>query len=85
MIVIGVGWSGLMSCKHMLEEGLTVVALEKRADVVGLWCFSENPSIVTVMRNTITTSSSSVTEMSDFPMNEEIGTFPKHEDVLSYF
>ena len=84
VIVIGAGWSGLMACKYMLEEGLTVVALEKRTDVGGLWCFSEDPSIVTVMRNTIPTSSSSVTEMSDFPMPEEIGPFPKHEDVLSY-
>lgn len=84
VIVIGAGWSGLMACKYMLEEGLTVVALEKRADVGGLWCFSKDPSIVTVMRNTKTTSSSSVTEMSDFPMLEDIGAFPKHEDVLSY-
>lgn len=84
VIVIGAGWSGLMACKYMLEEGLTVAALEKRADVGGLWCFSEDPSIVTVMRNTKTTSSSSVTEMSDFPMPKEIGAFPKHENVLSY-
>ena len=84
VIVIGAGWSGLMACKCMLEEGLTAVALEKRSDVGGLWCFSEDPSIVTVMKSTKTTSSSSTTEMSDFPMPEEIGEFPKHDDVLRY-
>ncbi|KAJ7372731.1 hypothetical protein OS493_018006 [Desmophyllum pertusum] len=82
--VIGAGWSGLMACKYMLEVGLTAVALEKRSDVGGLWCFSKDPKIVTVMRSTKTTSSSSVTEMSDFPMPEEIGAFPKHADVLAY-
>ena len=84
VIVVGAGWSGLMACKYMLEEGLTVVALEKRSDVGGLWCFSEDPSIVTVMRSTKTTSSSAVTEMSDFPMPEEIGEFPRHNDILRY-
>lgn len=84
VIVIGAGWSGLVACKCMLEEGLTVVALEKRSDVGGLWNYSDDPSVITVMKNTRTTSSSSVTEMSDFPMPEEIGQFPKHEDVLGY-
>ena len=73
-----------MACKYMIEEGLTVVALEKRSDVGGLWCFSEDPSTVTVMRSTKTTSSSFVTEISDFPMPEEIGEFPKHDDILRY-
>lgn len=84
VIVIGSGWSGLLACKCMLEEGLTVVALEKRSDVGGLWCYSEDPEIITVMQTTKATSSSSVTEMSDFPMPEEIGQFPKHDDVLAY-
>ena len=84
VIVIGGGWSGLLACKCMLEEGLTVVALEKRTDVGGLWCYSDDPEIITVMQTTKATSSSSVTEMSDFPMPEEIGQFPKHDDVLTY-
>lgn len=84
VIVVGAGWSGLLACKCVLEEGLTVMALEKRSDVGGLWCFTEDSDVITVMRNTKTTSSSSVTEMSDFPMPEEIGQFPKHEDVLKY-
>lgn len=84
VIVIGAGWSGLLACKCMLEEGLTVVALEKRSDVGGLWCYTEDPDIITVMQNTKSTSSSCVTEMSDFPMPEEIGQFPKHAGVLNY-
>lgn len=84
VVIIGAGWSGLLACKSMLEEGLTAVALEKRPDVGGLWNYTDDPSIITVMKNTKTTSSSTVTEMSDFPMPEKIGQFPKQEDVLSY-
>ena len=84
VVIIGAGWSGLLACKSMLEEGLTAVTLEKRPDVGGLWNYTDDPSIITVMKNTKTTSSSTVTEMSDFPMPEEIGQFPKQEDVLSY-
>lgn len=84
VLIIGAGWSGLVACKCILEEGLTVVALEKRNDVGGLWNYSDDPHIITVMKNTKATSSSSVTEMSDFPMPEEIGQFPKHKDLLKY-
>lgn len=84
VIVLGAGWSGLLACKYMLEEGLTVLALEKRSDVGGLWCYTADSDVITVMLGTKATSSSSVTEMSDFPMPKEIGQFPKHEDVLKY-
>ena len=84
VIVIGAGWSGLLACKCMLEEGLTVATLEKRVSVGGIWKYSEDPHVVTVMQNTKCTSSSSVTEMSDFPMPDEIGQFPKQDDVFRY-
>ena len=82
--VIGGGWSGLVACKYMLEEDLSVVVLEKREDIGGVWLYSDNPNITTVMKTTRCTSSSTVTEMSDFPMPEEIGVFPHHTDVLKY-
>lgn len=84
VIVIGAGWSGLCACKYMLEEGLSVVALEKREDIGGVWLYTEDPTIPSVMRATQCTSSSTVTEMSDYPMPEEIGMFPHHTDVLEY-
>ena len=84
MTVVGAGWSGLVACKYMLEEGLSVVALEKKSDVGGVWLYSDDPNTVTVMKTTRCTSSSTVTEMSDFPMPEEIGMFPHHTDVLKY-
>ena len=82
--VIGAGWSGLVACKSMLEEGLSVVAIEKREGIGGVWRYSDDPSIPTVMKSTCCTSSTTVTEMSDFPMPEEIGMFPHNIDVREY-
>ena len=84
VLVIGAGWSGLVACKYMLEEGLSVLALEKREDIGGVWLYSDDPNIPTVMKATQCTSSSTVTEMSDFPMPKDIGMFPHHTDVLDY-
>ena len=82
--VIGAGWTGLLACKYMKEEGLSVVALEKREDIGGIWLYSDDPNIITVMKTTRSTSSSTFTEMSDYPMPEEIGQFPHHADIHRY-
>ena len=84
VIVIGAGWSGLVACKYMLEEGLTVVALEKKESIGGVWVYTDDPNIPSVMKTTQCSSSSSFTEMSDYPMPEDIGMFPHHTDVLEY-
>ena len=82
--VIGAGWSGLLACKHMLEEGLTVVVLERRATIGGVWQYSDDPNETSVMRSTQCTSSATVTEMSDFPMPDEFGDFPSHLQITQY-
>jgi len=82
--VIGAGWSGLLACKHMLEEGLSVVVLERKAKVGGVWQYSNDPSETSVMRSTQCTSSITVTEMSDFPMPDEFDTFPSHSQIARY-
>ena len=82
--VIGAGWSGLLCTKYMLEEGLSVATLEKRDDLGGVWYYSDDPSINTVMKSTFATSSRTVTEMSDFPMPTDKGYFLHHSDMLQY-
>ena len=82
--IIGAGWSGLAACKYMKEEGLSVVCIERKEDIGGVWIYSDDPNIPTVMKTTRCTSSSSFTEMSDFPMPTEIGMFPHHEAILQY-
>lgn len=82
--VLGVGWSGVVAIKYMKEEGLTVLGLERRDGIGGLWYYSDDPNEKTVMKSTRTTSSSTLTEMSDYPMPEEIGIFPHHSKILEY-
>ena len=82
--VLGAGWAGIVSTKYMLEEGLTVVALERRDNLGGLWYFSDDPAEKTVMKSTRTTSSSTFTEFSDYPMPNEMGEFPHHKRMLEY-
>ncbi len=84
VIVVGAGWSGLVACKCMLEEGLSVMALEKRDRIGGVWQYTDDPTIPSVMKSTQCTSSSSATEMSDYPMPKEIGMFPHHSDIIEY-
>ena len=82
--VIGIGWSGLVTVKRMLEAGLSVVGLERRDNLGGVWYYSDDPTVTSVMESTHTTSSSTVTEISDYPMPEEIGMFPHNKDVFKY-
>ena len=82
--VIGVGWSGLVTIKWMLEAGLSVVGLERRDNLGGVWYYSDDATVTSVMESTRTTSSSTVTEISDYPMPEDIGMFPHNKDVLKY-
>jgi len=84
VVIIGAGWSGLLACKYALDENLSVRVLEKRDDIGGVWKYSSDPSITTVMKNSTTSSSNTVTEISDFPMPMEIGDFPKHWDIHKY-
>ena len=74
----------MAACKTMLEAGLTAVCLEAREGIGGLWQYSDDPNVTTVMKTTRTTSSATVTEMSDFPMPKEIGDFPHNKDIMKY-
>ncbi|MEM7295785.1 MAG: NAD(P)-binding domain-containing protein [Pseudomonadota bacterium] len=84
VLVIGAGWSGLLACKYALEQGLTVHVLERRADLGGVWSYSEDPDVVTVMRSTVTSSSATVTEAADFFMRPESGNFLHHSQIRAY-
>lgn len=82
--IIGAGWSGLLSCKYALEKNLSVAVLERRANLGGVWNFTEDADTVTVMDSTVTSSSSIVTEATDFPFNPKLGNFIHQEDVHQY-
>ncbi len=82
--IIGAGWSGLYACKYALENGLTPIVLERRDDFGGVWNYSERSDTTTVMKSTISSSSRMVTEASDFFMDERVGEFMHHEEIIDY-
>ena len=84
VLIIGGGWSGLQMCKYVLEEGLQPIVFEKRSDLGGVWNYTADENVVTVQETTSTTSSPSLTEMSDFPMPPQMGNFPHHTALLHY-
>jgi len=84
VIIIGAGWSGLIAAKYALEEGLRPLVLERREVLGGVWRFTADPSVATVMRSTCTSSSRCVTEMSDLPLPKDRGEFPHHSTVAVY-
>lgn len=82
--IIGAGWSGLYACKYALENGLTPIVLERRCGPGGVWNYSDDADTTTVMKSTVSSSSRLVTEASDFFMDESVGHFMHHEEVLDY-
>ena len=82
--IIGAGWSGLYACKYALENGLSPIVLERRSSAGGVWNYSDDSNTTTVMKTTISSSSRLVTEASDFFMDEDVGHFMHHEEVLDY-
>lgn len=55
VIVVGAGFSGLMCCKHALENDLSVLVFEKQEDLGGIWNYSPDPDRSSVYKSTITT------------------------------
>lgn len=84
LVVIGAGWAGLYAAKYARAAGLSVVILEARDDLGGVWNYSDDPETITVMKNTVSSSSRHVTEASDFSMGSQAGNFFRHEDALIY-
>jgi Predicted flavoprotein involved in K+ transport len=83
--VIGAGWSGLLACKYMLQNNLSVAVLEAKNHIGGVWYYSEDETDKGgVMKSTRTTSSKTATEMSDFPMPDSYSHFPRHDEILRY-
>lgn len=84
VVILGAGWSGLLAAKYCLTEGVSILVLEEHDKVGGVWAFTQQLGRGGVMRNTQTTSSRCITEMSDFPMPEDYPNFPSHEQIFAY-
>ena len=67
-----------------MKGRLTVVVMERRGGIGGLWYYSDDPKEKMVIKSMHTMSSSSFTEMSDCPYRNEMVEFPHHSQVLDY-
>lgn len=85
VVIIGAGLSGLLACKNMKSAGLECLVFESTDNIGGVWKYREEPNGKGgVMLSTVSTSSKSVNEFSDFPMPDHYPAFQKHTLVLQY-
>jgi dimethylaniline monooxygenase (N-oxide forming) len=83
VLIIGGGISGIMSLKHLLEEGETnVIVLNKNKEPFGVWNINNHPS---VMEFTYSVTSKLYLTISDFPIGKDVSEFPHHSVVLDYY
>lgn len=85
VVIIGAGLSGLLASKYMKAAGLSCVVLEASDDIGGVWKYRETPNGKGgVTFSTVSTSSKTVNEFSDFPMPDDYPAFQRHTQVLKY-
>ena len=85
VVIVGAGLSGMLACKYMKAAGLTCVVLEASDDIGGVWKYRETPNGKGgVTFSTVSTSSKTVNEFSDFPMPDDYPPFQRHTQVLKY-
>jgi cation diffusion facilitator CzcD-associated flavoprotein CzcO len=83
VLIIGGGISGIMSLKHLLEEGETnVIVLNKNKEPFGVWNINNHPS---VLEFTYSVTSKLYLTISDFPIAKDVAEFPHHSVVLDYY
>jgi dimethylaniline monooxygenase (N-oxide forming) / hypotaurine monooxygenase len=80
--VIGAGPSGLVALKELLAAGIEAMGFEARAGIGGLFAFDETEGFV--WESLRLTSSTLVTQFSDFPAPEGSPLHLRHDQYISY-
>jgi len=81
--VIGAGPMGLCTARQLTRYGIPFQGFELHSDVGGLWDI-DNPHS-TMYESAHLISSKAMTEITEFPMADDVATFPHHSDVCKYF
>jgi dimethylaniline monooxygenase (N-oxide forming) len=82
--VIGSGVTGLVTLKNLLEEGFDATAFESRDTIGGLWKYTTEREIVSVLETTVSNKSRFKNSYTDFPFPENSPAFPKAAQVQDY-
>ncbi|VDK47540.1 unnamed protein product [Anisakis simplex] len=85
--VVGAGASGLPAIKCAVENGFSVVCLEKSSDIGGLWRFKKDPcpGEGTVMKSTTINTSKEMTAYSDYPPAADAPNYMHNTELMKYF
>ncbi|MCG8392826.1 MAG: NAD(P)-binding domain-containing protein [Pseudomonadales bacterium] len=81
--VIGAGPMGLATARNLSKYGIPFVGLELNSDVGGLWDI-DNPHS-TMYQSAHLISSKTMTEFREFPMADDVATYPHHSEMKRYF
>lgn len=81
--LIGAGPSGLAMAKTLLEQGIPFQGFELNSDVGGLWDIDAPRS--TMYESAHLISSRTMTEFTDFKMDEDVADYPSHRELKRYF
>lgn len=81
--VIGAGPMGLCTARQLKKYGIPFVGLEQHSDVGGLWDI-DNPHS-TVYETAHLISSKHTTEFTEFPMSDDVATYPHQRELRQYF
>ncbi|MFN3586200.1 MAG: flavin-containing monooxygenase [Moraxellaceae bacterium] len=81
--VIGAGPMGLCTARQLKRYGLPFIGFEQHKDVGGLWDI-HNPHS-TVYQSAHLISSKKMTEFTEFPMRDDVATYPHHSEMARYF
>lgn len=81
--LIGAGPMGLCAARQLSKYGLPFQGFELHRDVGGLWDI-DNPHS-TMYESAHLISSKSMTELSEFPMADDVAAYPHHSEIRQYF
>lgn len=81
--IIGAGPMGLSMARNLQKVGLPFVGFEIHSDVGGLWDIDSPTS--TMYESAHLISSKRMTEFAEFPMGDDVATYPHHSELKKYF
>ena len=81
--VIGAGPMGLATARNLSKYDIPFIGFDLNSDVGGLWDI-DNPHS-TMYQSAHLISSKGMTEFSEFPMPDEVATYPHHSEMKRYF
>jgi len=82
--VIGLGVTGLATLKNLLEEGFDATGFDGRDTIGGLWKYSSDAEVTSVLETTISNKSRFKNSYTDFPYPENSPAFPTAVEVQDY-